>query len=356
MKNNSIPKISLFNIDDKVESTLLSNKFNIHSYKLNGKVNYLQHEGQNYNSFTYYHDVPSDLHESEVIIIDLNKSKTGRISDGNPFEIYFQKTPPFIDLMPFDVSLIRDNIRSSIKKRCVIVFCDKKITETYKLVDPKTKNYDEFTFSSVDLGLYLRVINKNGVRYKAVDKNKDNPISKCVCKYAENLSYNIVFESSMSNDTQILTNESNDTIAWYRIENESLFIFLPDLEKKELFLSDLLMNVLPDIEFLSELFPNNGSFLWENDPIYISKEEKDILQKEKDIEQKYIQEKEILSRELTVIRAKDENRLLKNLLKETDDELVYAVEWFLNYIGFENIQRPDEHVKDGDVFEEDLRI
>lgn len=43
-------------------------------------------------------------------------------------------------------------------------------------------------------------------------------------------------------------------------------------------------------------------------------------------------------------------------MKETDDELVYAVQWFLSYLGFENVQNPDENVKDGEVFEEDLRI
>lgn len=46
------------------------------------------------------------------------------------------------------------------------------------------------------------------------------------------------------------------------------------------------------------------------------------------------------------------------MLTATDDELVFSVKWFLDYIGFENVVVPDENVdeENGEVFEEDLNI
>ncbi|MDV5748028.1 hypothetical protein QM202_09780 [Serratia marcescens] len=63
-----------------------------------------------------------------------------------------------------------------------------------------------------------------------------------------------------------------------------------------------------------------------------------------------------LNDELSEIRLKSENIHLRNLLKETDDELVRSVEWFLKYIGFVNVQRADDTVEEGEVYEEDLRV
>ncbi|WP_124047544.1 hypothetical protein [Klebsiella pneumoniae] len=114
--------------------------------------------------------------------------------------------------------------------------------------------------------------------------------------------------------------------------------------------------VLPSISEFHELFPNNTSFSWLDEPSYLSAEELNIIHKTKELELNYLKEKESLSTELLSIKDRQENIFLKNLLKETDDQLVYAVEWFLKYIGFENIERPDENIKQGDVFEEDLRI
>lgn len=46
------------------------------------------------------------------------------------------------------------------------------------------------------------------------------------------------------------------------------------------------------------------------------------------------------------------------MLTATDDELVFSVKWFLEYIGFDNVIVPDEIVdeENGDFFEEDLTI
>lgn len=356
MMKNSIPKISLFNVDEDVISTLSKEGFNTSAHKLNGKYYFNDGVGYSNRYYDFSHDIPSDLHESDIVIIDTKDASIIDSDKGISYSLYFPRVPPHIDLMPFDTRLIKEHFRSSNKKRCVIVFCAQSNSETYNLINKKTNKYDDFTSSTFNLGLYIRPIEKHGSRYNSPTDKKINTLDQTIIKYADELTYNVVFENASDKDIIFLTNENKETISWCRLENNSFYLFLPNIKSKDKFLFDLLTNVLPDISFFSELFPNHGSFQWENDFAYISKEEKDIVNRSNEIDIKYERDKESITQELTETRAKLENQHLKNLLKETDDALVYAVQWFLSYLGFENVQNPDEHVKDGDIFEEDLRI
>ncbi|TLU69581.1 hypothetical protein FFB58_00725 [Enterobacter sp. MF024] len=354
--NNTIPKISLFNVDDDVTKNLTKAGFNTFPHKLNGKHHFINDYGKSTRTFDFYHDIPSDLHESDVIVIDTKASTPLASLEGSPFKLYFQTVPRHIDLMPADIYLIREQINSSHKKRCIIIFCEQTSTESYKLLDEKTDTYSEFKSATLNIGLYIRPVSKHGSRWKSANDGKVNPLALCISKHSNDLTYGVAFEATNSKDVIFLTNESNEVIAWSRIENNSLYLFLPTLKSKPDFILDLLTNVLPELAFTSEIFPEHGAFKWENDFAYISKEEKDIVNRSIEIDAQYEKDKTLITEELNTTREKKENQLLKNLLKETDDELVYAVQWFLSYIGFENVQNPDKNVKSGEIFEEDLRI
>ncbi|EPH5845203.1 hypothetical protein ACS25O_000594 [Enterobacter ludwigii] len=354
--NNTVPKISLFNLDDDVTRILTKAGFNTHSHKLNGTRYFRDDTGKSTMSFKFSHDIPPDLHESDVIIIDTKETTPLETFEGTPYKLYFPKVPPHVDLMPLDTMRIKEQINSGNKKRCVIMFCEQTTNENYKLLDNKTSTYSELQSSTLNIGLYMIPTSKHGSRWKAVNASKENPLALCISKHSNDLTYSVVFEPANTKDLIHLTNENNDIIAWCRAYNNSFYLFLPTLKSKSDFILDLLTNVLPELNFTSELFPEHGTFKWENDFAYISKEEKDIVNRSIEIDAQYEKDKALAEQELKTTREKKENQFLKNLLKETDDKLVYAVQWFLSYLGFENVQNPDESVKDGDIFEEDLRI
>ncbi|EPP1404643.1 hypothetical protein ACUL3X_004698 [Klebsiella oxytoca] len=356
MMKNGIPKISLFNVDENVTSTLSKEGFNTSAHKLNGKHYFKDDTGFSNLSYDFCHDIPNDLHESDIVIIDTKKTSIIDIDEGIPYALYFSRVPPHIDLMPFDIMLIKNQLSSSTKKRCVIVFCAQLNYESYKLINKKINKYDDLTSNTLNLDLYIRPVEKHGSRYNSSTDKKTTRLHQSINKHADELTYNVVFQDASDKDTIFLTNEDKETISWCRFENNTLFLFLPNIKSKDKFLYDLLTNILPDTPFFSDLFPNHGSFQWENDFAYISKEEKDIVIRSNEIDIQYKKAKEFIAQELTKTREKRENQFLKNLLKETDDALVYAVQWFLTYLGFENVQNPDVNVKDGEIFEEDLRI
>ncbi|ELT3491733.1 hypothetical protein RZ024_01775 [Citrobacter freundii] len=356
MNKNAIPKISLFNTDKEVKDSLLERHFNVESHQLNGIKKFLGNDRGPYRNFKFRHDIPPNLHESDVIIIDTKKSYLLDSEKMQQFGLYFDQTPEYIDLMPFEIDLIRSQIRSSKKKRCVIVFCEQLSSEKYNITHPKTGSVNSILSSTYNFDFPISVSKKNGSRFKSYGSKAPNNIIQCITDHSEGLEYNVVFNVSNNSDIVSLANESGEVISFYRFIDGSFYLFMPVIKNKNLFLVDLLENVLPDTSELSELFPLNGSFKWEHDIAYLSKEEIDLLEEDKNLDIKYQESKDKISKSLSIIRNKDENLFLKDLLKETGDKLVFAVEWFLNYIGFNNIQRPDEHVQEGEVLEEDLRI
>lgn len=356
MNNTEIPKISLFNIDEHIIKTLSEEYSNIQPHKLNGRV-FFRNEliGYPRNHDTKY-DIPGDLHESDIIIIDTTPSKDN-VSSSKTVRLCFDSLPHDIDIMPVDIKLINDHLNSNPKKRIVIVFCEQFSEDSYKVYFPENKENDRFNSHTFNIGTRNHPISREGSRYKP-EQSQPDPILDCIIKHADKLTYKVVFDKNYMNQSSriYLLNESNEAISFSTYNNNSLLIFLPSLADKNNFLFELLSRVLPSIPEFYDLFPNNTSFSWLNDPSYLSIEELNTIHKTKELELNYLKEKEALSTELLSIRDRQENIFLKNLLKETDDQLVYAVEWFLKYIGFENIERPDENIKEGDVFEEDLRI
>jgi hypothetical protein len=354
--NNKIPKVSLFNVDEDVINTLSRAGFSTDHHKLNGKYHFKRDTGLLKQECSFSHDIPPDLHESDIVIIDTQDAPTLKHDEGFPFSLYFQRLPPHVDLMPFDIMQISQHVNSGSKKRCIIVFCNQSNAESYYLINEKLNNYAEFRSTTFNFGLYIRPVAKHGSRYNKPSDIRLSPLHQSIIKHSDGLTYNVIFEATNQKNVVLLTNESEETISLCRVEDNAFYIFLPDIKTKSELLLDLLTNILPDISFLSEIFPDHGSFNWENDFSYISKEEKDIIIRSNEIDTQYENDKKTIAQELNKTREKTENQLLKNLLKETDDALVYAVQWFLSYIEFDNVQNPDEHVKDGEIFEEDLRI
>ncbi|MDE8556531.1 hypothetical protein [Pantoea vagans] len=133
---------------------------------------------------------------------------------------------------------------------------------------------------------------------------------------------------------------------------------MPSFKDQAEFIQDLFCNVLPDAKGFDSFFPENGKFKWTEDFSYISVEERNkILDIDKELKRHELTLAS-LKTEYEKIHDKDENVKLRNMLKETGDELVFAVKWFLEHIGFTNVVDPDKDVdvEAGEVFEEDLNF
>ena len=357
MDDSNIPLIYLLNTEQEVEKELKAKGYNAHSYLMNG---YIYQETSIYGSITpYIHNIPENLHEAEIVVID---TALANFSHGenksSSFNIYNGNSTAYIDLFPIDMSLINKNIFSTHKNQAVLIFCDSYTDATYEVGGGnRTTNVNYCTYN---FDTYLDIVKRSGSRFKKPDQVVIKTFTDCLFRYLKDSHYNIIFKRAGKDqgDVVLAENEIGEVVSFIRIIKDKTFVFLPAISNKSEFLEDLFVNVLPDAPLFDEFFPNNGSFLWVNSDLYVSHEEKQKNHEIEKLKEEFDVNMQKLQSEMHELSNKEENIKTKSLLTATDDELVFAVKWFLEYIGFDNVVDPDKDVDEdsGEVFEEDLNI
>ncbi|EBY6655608.1 hypothetical protein D5B42_23115 [Salmonella enterica subsp. enterica serovar Oranienburg] len=357
MDVSNIPLIYLLNTDLDTERKLKASGFNAHRYQLNGYV--LNQQSYISSLIPYIHNIPDNLHEAEIVVIDTSLSNFSHAQEKTSnFNLAFQNTPSYVDLLPIDMSVIRKNIFSTKKTQAVFVFCDSNTETYYQISTASGRSTNNFEYNTYDFDSYLGLAERSGSRFKKPDEVIIKSITDCLFKYIKGSHYNIVFNGVRDGDIILAENEIGEVVSFIRVIKGKYFVFLPAIYNKSDFLEDLINNVLPDTPLFDDFFPNNGSFLWVNSDLYVSHEEKQKSHEIENLKKEFDLNLQKLQSEMHDISNKEENLKTKSLLTATDDELVFAVKWFLEYIGFENVVDPDKDVKeeDGEVFEEDLNI
>lgn len=359
MNSEKKPLIYLLNTPSTVEKKLSPN-FNISHYWMNGFKTF---ESSSFHGIEipYSYDLPANLHEAEIVVIDTGL-RASLINGPSSFKVVYRHTPSVVDFFPLDMITVLKNIFSTNKLQILILFCESYNNETYVLegesgrqssLPANTYGFPDYHSPSIK--------SRSGSRMKTASGGEGLAIKQCIEKYLPNSNYNYTFNirtDNNSSDIPLILNEADEVVSFIRVMGNKITFFLPEIDEKDDFLFEMFDKVLPDIPKFCDIFPNHGSFKWMNDFSYISLEERNKML---DIEEEYKRhEKSIssLKEEYEKIHHKDENIKLRNMLKETGDELVLSVKWFLEFLGFTDIVDPDKDVDvdAGDIFEEDLNF
>lgn len=356
MSAENKPLVYLLNTETDLEEKLQERKFNVSHYRLNGIE---EVHSSSYTSFRmpYVYEFPTDLHEAEIVVIDTELSGEHiavHANEGVP--VLFRTAQDTVNFLPLDMYFLLDNIYSTGRKQCIIIFCHSNDTETYEIEfqkGTKTFNVETYNFQQ-----QMNIVSRHGTRIEVINTDEEKNIKDCLKKHLKDSEYNITFHYNAQNDIPLLQNDAGNVVAKIRKNGEKICIFLPVIADKDNLLIELFEKVLPEHPDFSDLFPNNGNFEWVKDFSYISIDERNKII---DIENEIDRHKTTLvnlEEEFEEIHNKDENFKLRSLLKETGDDLVYAVKWFLEYLGFTGVVNPDEQVNEenGDLFEEDLNF
>ncbi|MDH2911205.1 hypothetical protein N7V53_01460 [Kosakonia sp. HypNH10] len=358
MDENKIPLIYLLNTNLNSDKELQASGFNAKRYKLNGVV--AQEQSYYRSSVPYQYDIPVNIHEAEIIVIDTAVSIFSHAENKNsPISVFFEHTPSEVDLLPIDISIISHHIFSTKKNQAVIVFCDSNTDCSYIMDYGPGKQRRQVKYNTYDFnGSYFRVVNRSGTRFKRPDNVIAKTLTDLIFKHSRESHYNVVFKGLNEGDVVLLENETGEVISFIRKIDGKDFVFLPVIYNKSDFLKELFDNVLPDIPLFKEYFPSNPSFKWVNDDLYVSHEEKMKSIEIEKLKAEYSKSILKLQSELSDLSNKEENLKTKALLTATDNDLVFSVKWFLEYIGFENVIAPDGDVdeENGEFYEEDINI
>ena len=169
-------------------------------------------------------------------------------------------------------------------------------------------------------------------------------------RYNKRFFYEVVFfHPTRWDDTQqkslndesfvpLVANSEGQIVSYARIHDKSVELMFPQMQDKAAFVLELFQQQLPAI--IPDLFPFSTEFVWLKDEAYRLPNESDLLAEKESLEQEYSEK--LARKEIQIKENYQEYRFLHDLLTRTGEELVKAVEYYFNWLGFDDVVNCDE--------------
>ncbi len=369
------PRICCLDLAENENESLIKSGANIYVGTLGSKIKIPNKKKYDNHKVLLNLDFPKNLHEFDIIIINLKKTEiidynvnenTREIVTGKSTTYLLSSFPENIfNPRPLSSYILKDRLNNISERTCMIIaFSAKdyeceyepvKVTEDYE-ERQKVENYGIYSFLE---NAYLSD-EKYGKEINVLDVRED--LKSILLKYTSNATYSQTFyHPSFWNDGKrkydenfvpLMKNMNNDIISYFLREDNFRIFMLPQINNKESFLVEFLQKVAPSI--YPELFPFSTQFNWLNNIEYFLPKHEQLLEEEKQIKLEY--EKKLISNEKRILENTSKYQFLHDLLTETSDNLVRAIEKYLHWLEFADVRNMDKISGDSKVLEEDLQV
>ncbi|KAA8740886.1 hypothetical protein FE275_13230 [Pseudomonas koreensis] len=373
---NDRPMISFFDGDSETLLHLRKAGFNCTEATLGNLMRVPNTSRDSHHLLQYAHSIPANFHEFDIAIVDLKATVTdsyseiGKLSlrdvtEDATYALLSEYPQQIFNFKPFGVRALYSQMHEFQSKSSIfIVFADEKVEADYRIVKVSSsgnKVVDVVKCSSLDFYAGFPVSrNKEGARLK---ENGDGlRLTDLLLKHMVGGRYSVVFEHPRSwngavrnyepseNFKPLAVNEVGEIVAFAHDVEKSLVLVFPQVKNKAEFLCDLLNGHLA--EFFPELFPYSGAFGWLDDGSYPLPGELELRDSRVQLDAKY--RKDVEDNDQALVALKSEHQFLREMLTESGEKLVCAIEIYLKWLGFDSVVNMDDVVND--VLEEDLQV
>jgi len=366
-------KICCFDVDKRVID-FLSEDFDVYNGSLGKKIKVNNIERRDKAFLLLNHDIPSNIHEYDILIDDMRKSAIiPYIENDHSRECvtgkracYFACQYPtnLFDPIPFGCYFLNGMLENK-KDRPII-----------KIIFQAAKYTSEYTIENVadyndkDSGIHTNYNYLNDFTEAAILGSKIKTINignflKIFDPFINKLSYAQTFQipTKWNSEQQcqiederfipLLINQNGDIISYLWWSDDDITFMFPQMddETKVDFLKRFFNEVLYGL--FSEYFPTIRANSWINNTNYYLPNYSTILQKKEDNKLKFETIEKQLDEEIFCNQKKYD--FLHKILIGTDTELVNAIIDFLKWLGFENPIAKDE-INDDGILEEDIQV
>lgn len=367
-----LPMVFLFDCEEAVAEELTKLRINNFkgSFGATVKVNNKQHEKK---FLKLNHDYPANLHEFDIVMLDLtsfqsenyepSKHQLGNTSGNTAHALLSTYPEQIFDPRPLSINLVSKDLDDLFEKKSVIIaFCGSENTSDYRYAEITERGADitgQEKLSS--FSFYKKFPNfksRNGKKVKLPEK--ESKLSPLFLKHLENIGFETVFyhptiwkdgkNKQIESFIPLLLNERDEIVSFAHFVEKSIVFVFPDISDKANFVSELFKTYLPEIA--PEIFPFHGEFKWLNDGDYPLPGENKLLQERIKLEDKF--NRDIAENKERLNSLKVNYKFLTDLIVETGEALVSAVEIYLKWLGFESVVNLDD--TNPDIFEEDIQV
>ena len=368
------PRICCIDIDENVVKYLVDSGFNIYQGTLGYKVKVPNNSRYNNHQLLLNHDFPPDIHEYDIFLIDLDNSKTvdfdeedhTRINHTGKKAISFLSSYPetIFDPRPLSSAILEKELKQiGSRLHMLITFTTGSYEIEYQpiiITEETAKRQSSIKHNIYSYAGYVPLSEPKYGRELLVE-DVSNDLKNLLKKNLKDATYNQTFHhpSTFSNESYvsdpnykaIIKNSSNDIVSFLEIRKNLILFYFPQIISKGEFLNDFLTSIAPGL--IPELFPFSTSFIWKKSPEYWLPNHNKLLNDKKLIELEY--NTKITAKEKEIELNWNKYSFLQDILTETGDKLVNALEIYLKWLGFEKVIKVDEQ-NTGSVLEEDIQI
>lgn len=329
-------------------------------------------EAKSYLPISNRINLPENLHEYEVIIEDMHHSQVEEYlpqnnksiallsddSEDSIVSLVIHRPQNQYDPVPLGCYYVSEGLR---KKRSPIIkinFQEEIYQASYKGMSSDRNVKDIATLTNY---LYLEDFckeNINGDKIKLTEYQLSYDLFEGLTdemSYVQTYFHPRMPDNNLSKDfIPLLTNDQGDIISYiyFNNSNGNVSIMLPQLKDKLKLLKRLFYNFLYKYE--SEFFPMQTANAWLSNEEYELPEVIKHEQDKENIRQKA--EKEIEAKDNEIKACHDKLAFLYGMLTSTGDDLVNDVVTYLQWLGFANVKKADDEVKEGGLLQEDIQV
>lgn len=371
---NERPRVFCVDIEKDVVNTLKSAGFNIYSGTLGSKIEVPNTKRYDYHEVLLHFNYPQNLHEYDIIILDLINRDTIQYKDEDhkrdkhtgKSSISLISTYPetLFDPRPLSSIILKSKLNQiGNRPHMILAFTVGNYEAEYETV--KITEGDIERQGTEKHGIYSFADNcplsepKYGKEITVCDIKED--LKNLLEKLKPQTFYNQTFfhPTIWENDKSVpepkwvplLKNSSNDIVSICEFTENSIVFYLPQFESKGTFLDEFLSKIAPSL--FPKLFPFSTTFKWKENKDYWLPNHKNLLEEKESIEVEYMKKLESKDNEISVNAKKF--FFLHEILTETGDKLVNSLIEYLKWLGFKNVINVDKQKTDSKILEEDIQ-
>jgi hypothetical protein len=369
------PRICCVDLSDDTIEALKKSGANVHSGTLGSKIKIPNSHRREQHQVLPNFEFPSNLHEFDIIIIDLNNFKTIEYKpEDHVREVHTGKTSvSFLSCYPetlFDPrpmgSYILGTQLSKITNRefLVIAFTCSSYEIDYETVEINEGYAERKGTQRLNIYSFWDYVPTSVQKFgkELTVQNVHADFQSLLEKYKSGVDYNQTFHhptrwtnNGSEHDERyfpLFTNLNGDIVSYLESSDHNNLILLPQIKDKRNFLLEFFSRIGPS--FYPTLFPFSTTFNWKTEEKYWLPKHAQLLQEKENIEKEF-------QRRISESEAKIQNNLAKysflhEIISETGDNLTNALIKYLKWLGFEDVEHYDGINKTAKVLEEDIQV
>lgn len=370
------PRICCIDLSDDIVDELRKAGVNITTGTLGDKVK-VPNMGRGSGHYMLLNfEFPNNLHEYDIIIIDLNNFKTidykpedhtRTVHTGKTSISLLSSFPETLfDPRPMGSFILRNLINEITNREfLVLAFSSSSYDIDYEPVEISDGGYPERQgIQKHNIYNFWDYVPTSTPKYgkELIIETAIPDLSALLEKYKNGSIYNQTFhhpqrwtaEGGIDDDRYLplATNMNGDIVSLLEASENRNLIVLPQIKDKPNFLLEFLSKIAPSL--YPTLFPYSTTFNWKKEQEYWLPNLSELLKEKDKIKEEF--EKKTVELEKKISDNENKFSFLHDIISETGENLTNALVKYLKWLEFPNVEKYDKKNESTGALEEDIQV